>query len=241
MRRVELVDGTVVSTAKTVVTAGGHRMFQIADSGVSAIDLPVPPAILVYRIIIPCDNSAGTTDMGVYLNGFFTFNHDARTAGHSVVNVDVETRWHDEAVLQNEQNIVNTGIFRGGWSETGFFGAATDSVIQQINFLGGGTVAIGEVRDLAVDLYASRTDTSNYLGTGVGVRLSEIGFYVQGVVAEDIVVPAVESYDVDHRIYTGLVVNSVPSPSQTVGSQNPLFPSSSLNYATRFPRLWQLP
>ena len=73
---IKVVDNPVVSASIPTISAGGIRVFQVADAAnsVPTALLPTASSLLIQRIIIPFDNSLGSSSMAVFMNGFFHFN-----------------------------------------------------------------------------------------------------------------------------------------------------------------------
>lgn len=197
-KHIRVEDAPVQSVSTPVVTAsgGGPRVFQIGDSSHEAdLGFNGSGEVIASRLIIPFDNSEGTTPLAIMVQGFFQYYFSVPSGENLLVRSNVEAYWSDLNKDTQSESIVNLN-YSGMWKTTilpgsmGYGGDGYGTVDDQCHFVASGIVAAGEsMRYLFVEL-GMQNEWSSY-----SVDVDNIGPYATGWVVEDPQAPWPESYE----------------------------------------------
>ncbi len=223
---IRVQDAPIVSVSVPVVD-NSSRIFQLADSSneiwIDALDYG---PFTVQRLIIPVDNSEGSTPLGVFLTGHFIFDVQVTQGEGFAIHNETKTYWSDldpdsqgMNVQVNTNNEKTTSITT---EETGNAGDGSMTVSDQVSFVASGVLAAGETERL---LYTDLVMTKIFSTAATELWVHGIGMWAQGTVRGGVESPWPESFEADPD---GL--------GEEVGSK--IWTTGEPNYGVNFSRYW---
>ena len=176
----KVVDSPVISSAVPVVLGDGPRMFSYADSSNNVVTVNATPK-LVWRVIIPCDNSLGTSVMTIHVSGHFSYiwgvQNNSEYALFNTWTV-MKTAANATSAITYSDDVVEKSGTSGA---DAYVPSGTQGFFEQTLFLKSFTIQPGVIEDHYLD-FCAVDKWSLTMGLS-SVALTPVTFWMQGYVS----------------------------------------------------------
>lgn len=221
-KHIRVQDAPTVPTTVAPTVDPTRRFFQLGDSAGSAtLGTSGGSDVIAYRLEIPVDNSTGTGNLAVLINGSFMWYTDIPAGEYVNLFSYVRCYWSDlNKNTQSEWNHLNYSNPIKSTIANNPSGSIWN-IYDNISFVASGLVVPGETRRLYVELIQKNVESSSSKSTDY------IGPWVTGIVVDEIDLPWYESFWVQPADDDG--------GDEAVGDWNDDYSAGGSNYVTEFP------